>query len=57
VRAGGVSRYLSLLRAGGSDYPMNLLSRAGVDLSQPDTVSAVATGLDALVGQLEDALR
>jgi oligoendopeptidase F len=42
-----------LLRAGGSDYPMNLLARAGVDLSQPDTVSAVATELDSLVSKLE----
>ena len=27
--AGGVERYLSLLRAGGSDYPMDLLARGG----------------------------
>ena len=46
-RQAGVERYLALLRAGGSDYPMNLLARAGVDLSQPDTVRAVATELDA----------
>ena len=38
----GVERYLSLLRAGGSDYPMKLLAQAGVDLSQPDTVRAVS---------------
>jgi oligoendopeptidase F len=30
-------RYLELLAAGGSDHPMTLLRRAGVDLSQPDT--------------------
>ena len=30
--ADGVERYLSLLRAGGSDYPMDLLRQAGVDL-------------------------
>ena len=53
TRAARVEEYLSLLRAGGSDYPMNLLARAGVDLSQPDTVLAVATELDALVGRLE----
>jgi oligoendopeptidase F len=55
VRADGVERYLSLLRAGGSDYPMKLLSRAGVDLSRPDTVRSVATELDMLVGRLEEA--
>ena len=31
-------RYLTLLRSGGSDHPMALLKKAGVDLSQPDTV-------------------
>jgi oligoendopeptidase F len=52
----GVDRYLALLRAGGSDYPMNLLARAGVDLSQPDTVRAVGAELDMLVGRLEKEL-
>jgi len=55
-REAAVDRYLTLLRAGGSDYPMNLLARAGVDLSQPDTVRAVATELDALVTRLEKEL-
>jgi oligoendopeptidase F len=57
TREDGVARYLSLLRAGGSGYPMDLLKTAGVDLSQPDTVRAVATELDGLVSQLETALR
>jgi oligoendopeptidase F len=57
TKSGGVDRYLSLLRAGGSGYPMDLLKTAGVDLSQPDTVRAVATELDALVSQLEAALK
>jgi oligoendopeptidase F len=56
-RSSGVTRYLDLLRAGGSDYPMNLLARAGVDLSQPDTVRAVSVELDMLVGRLESELQ
>jgi len=52
-RASGVERYLSLLRAGGSDYPMTRLSRAGVDLSDPETVGAVSKELDMLVARLE----
>ena len=55
-RDDGVNRYLSLLRAGGSDYPMNLLALAGVDLSKPDTVGAVSAELDALVSRLEREL-
>jgi oligoendopeptidase F len=56
TRADGVERYLSLLRAGGSDYPMRLLARAGVDLSRPETVRAVSSELEMLVGSLEEAL-
>jgi oligoendopeptidase F len=56
VKLGGVERYLSLLRAGGSDYPMKLLARAGVDLGQPDTVRAVAAELEMLVSRLETEL-
>ncbi|HXD21370.1 MAG TPA: oligoendopeptidase F [Vicinamibacterales bacterium] len=55
-RDDAVNRYLTLLKAGGSDYPMNLLARAGVDLSQPDTVRAVSAELDTLVGRLEQDL-
>jgi oligoendopeptidase F len=57
TREDAVHRYLSLLRAGGSDYPMTLLARAGVDLSAPDTVRAVATELDTLVARLETELQ
>ncbi len=57
VAGDGVARYLSLLRAGGSDFPMRLLKQAGVDLSQPDTVRAVTVQLDSLVGRLEAELQ
>jgi oligoendopeptidase F len=56
VAADGVERYLALLRAGGSDFPMRLLAQAGVDLGQPDTVQAVSSELDTLVARLEREL-
>jgi oligoendopeptidase F len=56
VRADVVSRYLGLLRAGGSGYPMDLLRAAGVDLREAATVRAVATELDGLVSTLESEL-
>jgi oligoendopeptidase F len=56
TRRAAVDRYLDLLRAGGSDYPMDLLARAGVDLSQADTVRAVVAQLDGLVDRLEAEL-
>jgi oligoendopeptidase F len=49
-------RYLTLLRSGGNDYPMEQLRKAGVDLSQPDTVRAVVDQLDDLVTRLEREL-
>jgi oligoendopeptidase F len=53
---GAVMRYLDLLKAGGSDHPMVLLQRAGVDLSRPDTVGEVVHQLDRLVTRLEAEL-
>jgi oligoendopeptidase F len=53
AREAAVARYLALLSAGGSDHPMALLARAGVDLSQPDTVRAIVDQLDRLVDRLE----
>jgi len=55
-RAAAVDRYLTLLKAGGSDHPIPLLQRAGVDLSRPEPVRAVVEQFDALVTQLEREL-
>jgi oligoendopeptidase F len=55
-RAEAVARYLDLLKAGGSDHPMDLLRRAGVDLREASTVEAVVTRFDALVDRLEQEL-
>jgi oligoendopeptidase F len=52
-RAESRERYLDLLKSGGSDYPMALLKKAGVDLVQPDTVRAIIEQLDDLVSRLE----
>jgi len=52
-RAAARERYLTLLKSGSSDHPMALLAKAGVDLSQPETVQAVVSQLDQLVGELE----
>jgi oligoendopeptidase F len=49
-------RYLTLLKSGGNDYPMEQLRKAGVDLSQPDTVRAIVDQLDDLVSRLEREL-
>jgi oligoendopeptidase F len=55
-RRQGVESFLDLLRAGGSDYPLNLLKRAGVDLSTPAPAEAVVKQLDRRVSQLEQEI-
>jgi oligoendopeptidase F len=52
-RREAVDRFLTLQKAGGSDYPMKLLQRAGVDLTTPAPVEAVVAQLDRRVSQLE----
>jgi oligoendopeptidase F len=56
ARPAAVERYLTLLKSGGSDYPIAQLQRAGVDLRQPGPVKAVVDQLDRRVTQLEAEL-
>lgn len=51
-----LDRYLTLLKSGGNDYPMEQLKAAGVDLSDPSTVQAVVDQLDELVTLYEQEL-
>jgi oligoendopeptidase F len=53
-RAGATSRYLTLLKSGGNDHPMEQLRKAGVDLSKRETVQAVIDQMDELVTRLEN---
>ena len=58
-RPGARERYLEFLQSGGSDYPLELLRRAGVDLEQADpyreTFAAVGQHLDLLEEWLDPA--
>ena len=56
TRGAGAGALSELLRSGGNDYPMEQLKKAGVDLSQPDTVRAIVSQLDDLVTRLEAEL-
>ncbi len=51
--ARAVERYLEFLRSGSSDYPLNLLQKAGVDMRSPEPVQAVTTLLSKLVSEME----
>ena len=47
-------RYLTMLRSGGSDYPLPMLQKAGVDLTKPEPVRAALREYDRLIGEMEE---
>ena len=47
-------RYLAFLAAGGSDYPLDTLSRAGVDLRSPEPVRAGLAEFERVIGAMEE---
>ncbi|HBV97094.1 MAG: oligopeptidase PepB [Peptococcaceae bacterium BICA1-7] len=49
-----VSRYLGFLRKGGSDYPLNILKSAGVDMAEPRPVQEGLNLFSRLLDQLEE---
>lgn len=50
-------RYLELLKSGGNDYPVELLKKAGVDLTTKEPYLAVVKRMEELVNQLEESLK
>lgn len=54
---GAVRRYMEFLGSGKSDYPVELLRRAGVDMTSTGPVEAVATLFENTLEDLEAALR
>ena len=55
-KEGAFDRYLGLLKSGGSDYPVNQVLEAGVDLRTAEPFLAVVSRLTELVGLLEELL-
>jgi oligoendopeptidase F len=57
TRSETVTRYLELLRSGGSDHPISLLQTAGVDFSTTEPTEALVAEMDGLVDRLEEELK
>ena len=56
-RKQALDQYLTLLKSGGNDYPIEQLRKAGVDLTQAQAITAVIRQLDELVSLLEKELQ
>ncbi|MHB1206220.1 MAG: oligoendopeptidase F [Rhodospirillaceae bacterium] len=60
VESGGAKardNYLNVLKAGGSDYPTEILKRAGLDLSDPAPYRALVARTAAIIDQMEALTR
>lgn len=51
-----VARYLDFLKSGSSDYPLNLLNRAGVDLTTPQPIEQALDYFGHLLDEMEKLL-
>jgi oligoendopeptidase F len=51
-----VNRFTQILEAGSSDYPVNVIKGAGVDLTSVEPIIAVVTRMNDLMDELEEIL-
>ncbi|MEJ2103599.1 MAG: oligoendopeptidase F [Ignavibacteriaceae bacterium] len=51
-----VTRYLNFLKAGSSDYPINILKAAGVDMNSSEPVQAVSEKMTRVLDEMEELL-
>ncbi|MGM9562040.1 MAG: oligoendopeptidase F [Phascolarctobacterium sp.] len=56
-RSNAVEKYLGFLKAGGSDYSLNILKNAGVDLNTPKPVTVTLQKFAAKLKELKALLR
>ena len=56
LTTGDASGYLKFLTTGGSDYPLEELKIAGIDLTKPDTVRSALRVFDETIDELEKLL-
>jgi oligoendopeptidase F len=52
-----VDRYINFLKSGNSDYPLELLRKAGVDLSTPEPTEAAMRHFEETLKELEELLK
>ncbi|MBB6735071.1 oligoendopeptidase F [Cohnella zeiphila] len=48
-----VDRYLGFLKSGGSDYSINILKKAGVDMSSPEPIEQAMSVFEGLLDEME----
>ena len=54
---GAVDDYLGFLKSGGSKYPLDVLKKAGVDLTTPKPVEETFAVMESYIDRLEEACK
>ncbi|MNP41262.1 Oligoendopeptidase F, plasmid [compost metagenome] len=52
-----VEKYIGFLKSGGSDYPINILKKAGVDMTTPEPIDATMERFKELLDMLENEIK
>jgi oligoendopeptidase F len=53
---GTTDRYLAMLKSGGSDYPINLLKKAGLDMTTEEPLSLTMKKMNRIMDEMESIL-
>ena len=48
-----VEKYLDFLKAGSSDYPINILNKAGVNMNSQEPILAVTSKMTKILDEIE----
>jgi len=51
-----VKKYLDFLKAGSSDYPIDILKNAGVDMNSPEPILAVTKKMNQIIDEIENLI-
>ena len=51
-----IDRFLAFLQAGSSQYPIDVLKTAGVDMTSPNPILAVVNKMNELLDKMEELL-
>lgn len=51
-----VKKYIDFLKAGSSDYPINILKNAGVDMNSPEPILAVTKKMNQIIDEIENLI-
>ena len=56
-KEGAFEKYIEMLKMGGSDYPIEIVKKGGVDLTSKEPFLAVCNKLNELIDEYEELIK